>query len=301
VHPPHAHPDPWTLRRRGNELVGRGALDAKGQIAALVAALEAEREAAACVLITVDEEGGGLGSELASVPDGPWWEDGGIVLEPTGFAICSAQAGNVDVVVDASAPAAHAYAPRAAASPVTALLSAIEALDTCRFLDTDHPLLGRPRLNVGLVRGGEHRWRTPAGAHMEVTLGVVPGTDLAAAVAEVGARLDECARRRSVRGVSFLYEIVDTSEPHEIDASSLPIASRLAAAAGVPLAPAGMPSWTDAGNLLTKHGLPCVVFGAGDLAAAHSDHESVDVRDLVRLAEILRNLLRTARPPAQST
>jgi acetylornithine deacetylase/succinyl-diaminopimelate desuccinylase-like protein len=53
-----------------------------------------------------------------------------------------------------------------------------------------------------------------------------------------------------------------------------------------------MPSWTDAGNLLAHHNLPCVVFGAGDLASAHSDLEWVKADDLVRLTEVLQRLLK---------
>jgi acetylornithine deacetylase/succinyl-diaminopimelate desuccinylase-like protein len=292
VHRPHDHPDPFTSRRQGDLLVGRGVLDAKGQIAALVAALEATPEADALVVITCDEESGGLGSERASIPDGPWFEDGGIVLEPTAFRICTAQAGHIDVKVGVSGTPSHAYAPDPAGSPITAVLAVIEELDTCTFLKTGHPLLPRPRMNVGRIDGGEHVWRTPARASLELTLGVVPGTDLETAVADVRSRLDEVARRWGERGTSFLYEIVDSSDAIEVSLDRVPIASRLADAVGVPFEPAGMPSWTDAGNLLTKHDLPCVVFGAGDLSSAHSNHESVAVAELVRLSEILGKLLR---------
>jgi acetylornithine deacetylase/succinyl-diaminopimelate desuccinylase-like protein len=294
VHPPHNHADPWTVRRHGGQLIGRGVLDAKGQIAALVAAVEAEPDTRACVVITVDEEAGGLGSEHVSFPDGPWSYDGGIVLEPTNFAICTAQAGNIDVRVDVSAEPTHAYAPEGAGSPIKAVLSVIDELDTCSFLKEEHPLVGRPRVNIGRLRGGEHPWRTPARARLAMTLGVVPGTHLAAAVDEVRSRLDDLARRWGNRGTSFLFEIADTSEPHDIPVDQVKIAATLAAAMDVPLAPAGMPSWTDAGFLYTKHGLPCVVFGAGELSSAHSNHESVDVADLVRLSETLRRVLRTA-------
>jgi acetylornithine deacetylase/succinyl-diaminopimelate desuccinylase-like protein len=54
-----------------------------------------------------------------------------------------------------------------------------------------------------------------------------------------------------------------------------------------------MPSWTDAAYLYLKHGLPCVVFGAGELTTAHSDLETVAVSDLVRLTDALRALLRS--------
>jgi acetylornithine deacetylase/succinyl-diaminopimelate desuccinylase-like protein len=256
--------------------------------------VEADRGADALVVITCDEERGGLGSERLSLPDGPWRAEGGVVLEPTNFAICTAQTGNVDVRVEVTGPSSHAYAPEPAPSPITAVLAVIEELDTCRFLKARHPKLPDPRLNVGRIDGGEHPWRIPAHAALEATLGVVPGTDVAEAEAEVRSRLDDVARRWDARGLTLRFDVVDRSEPIDVAIDRVPIASRIAGALGVQFEPAGMPSWTDAGNLLTKYDLPCVVFGAGELRNAHSDHESVAVGDLVRLAEVLRTVLTSA-------
>jgi len=286
VHPPHAHPDPWTARRDGDRLIGRGVLDAKGQVAAIVAACEAEAAADACVLITCDEEFDGIGSREADVPDGPWLAEGGIVCEPTDFRVCTVQMGNVDVHVEASAPPHHAYSVEAGASPVHAILAAIETLDSCSFLKATHALLPQPRLNVGRITGGEHAWRAPAHAELDATMGVVPGTDLADAEAEVNERLDDLAQRWASRGVAFTGGVRDSSEPVEMP-GDLPIVARLPAGD-----PSGMPSWTDAAYLFLHHRLPCVVFGAGALTTAHSDLESVAIADLVRLTETLRAVLR---------
>ncbi len=290
VHPPHDHPEPFTARQHGGLLIGRGVVDAKGQIAALVAALEAEPDAEALVAICCDEEFAGLGSEQIALPNGPWSEDGGIVLEPTDFKICTAQAGQIDVRVEVSGTPAHAYAPEESGSPVKAVLATIEELDTCKFLKDEHVLLGRPRSNIGMISGGEHAWRTPARARLEMTLGIVPGTNISEAVGEVQSRLDDVSRRWGARGTSYLFEIHSTSPGIEVR-TDLPIIERLVAATGTPYEPAAVPSWTDAANLLLLHHLPCVVFGAGDLAVAHSDHEWVAIDDLVRLGEILMKLL----------
>lgn len=53
---------------------------------------------------------------------------------------------------------------------------------------------------------------------------------------------------------------------------------------------AGMPSWTDATYLFGK-GLKSVVFGAGDLALAHSPREGVSIEELERLAGIFLSFL----------
>jgi succinyl-diaminopimelate desuccinylase len=291
VHPPHNHPDPFRCQRDGDTLVGRGVLDAKGQIAAIVAACEAEPGAPALVAITCDEERGGIGSERIELPRGPWQTDGGIVCEPTNFHVCTAQSGHIDVVVHTTATPSHAYAPETGGSPIAAVLAAIDSLETCRFLGATHPLLPQPRLHVGRIEGGEHLWRRPAAAGAEIGLGLVPGVDIDQAKAEVGTRLDDLGRRWAARGTAFAYEILDSSEAIEVP-DDLPIVARLASALGTPATPSGMPSWTDTGNLLVHHGLPCVVFGAGDLTSAHSDYETVRIDDVVRLAETLGRLLR---------
>jgi acetylornithine deacetylase/succinyl-diaminopimelate desuccinylase-like protein len=291
VHPPHAHDDPFTSRSADGRVYGRGVLDAKGQIAALVAACEIERDAPALVVITCDEERGGLGSQQLGVPDGPWLHDGGIVLEPTAFRVCTAQSGHIDVALRASAEPSHTYADETAGSPISAVLAAIDALETCTFLGSRHPLLPPPRLLLGRIEGGEHVWRRPAAAGAEIGLGIVPGVDIDAACDEVRSRLDDLGRRWASRGTAFMYEIVDASPAIQVS-DDLPIVAHVAAALGSRVEPAGMPSWTDAGNFLVHHNLPCVVFGAGELTTAHSDNEWIGNDDLVRLSDVLARLLR---------
>jgi acetylornithine deacetylase/succinyl-diaminopimelate desuccinylase-like protein len=290
THPPHAHPDPWRCRQRGELLVGRGVLDTKGQMAALVAAVESEPDAPVLIAITCDEERLGLGSEKLDVPDGPWREEGGIVLEPTDLEVCTAQSGHIDIAVEVSGTPAHVYAPEAGGSPIAAVLAAADVLETCSFLGARHPLLPAPAKRIGRLEGGEHLWRRPSRARIEITIDLVPGVSAEHARSEVATRLDDVTRRWGARGTSFLYEILDASDPTEVSAD-LPIVERLARALGSRVVPAGMPAWTDAGNLLVKHGLPCVVFGAGELGPAHSDDEWVRLGDLERLANVIRSLI----------
>ena len=290
THPPHGHPDPFTCQKQGELLVGRGVLDVKGQIAALVTALEDEDDAPATVAITCDEEALGMGSEHLEIPEGPWFTDGGVVLEPTDMRVCTVQTGHIDVAVEVSGTPGHVYGDEASGSPIAAVLAAADALETCGFLSVRHPLLPPARTQINRINGGEHLWRRPARARIEIAMSIVPGVVVEDAVAEVRDRLDDVAQRWGARGTSFLYDVLDWSRPIEVPAD-LPIATRLARAMDATLEPAGMPSWTDAGHLLTKHGLPCVIFGAGELGPAHSDFEWVRLADLERLAGVLRGLL----------
>ena len=51
-----------------------------------------------------------------------------------------------------------------------------------------------------------------------------------------------------------------------------------------------MPAWTDAANLIEK-GIPSVIFGAGKLNEAHTERESIDVKDLFDLYRILKRFV----------
>jgi acetylornithine deacetylase/succinyl-diaminopimelate desuccinylase-like protein len=210
--------------------------------------------------------------------------------------MCTAQGGHIDLVLEASAPSTHAYAARAHRSPIDVILDAVEALRSLPSLDARHPLLPQPRAHLGHVQGGEHLWRTPGGARAEMGIGLVPSDDPAhdpnAVCAEIRKRLDAIAEGWDTEGGSFVYEIRDVSVAIEIGAD-VPIVTRLASVLGPGTLPSGMSSWTDAGNLLTYHGIPCVIFGAGELDTAHSNHEWVELADLVRLSELLVAVFRT--------
>lgn len=291
THAPHAHPDPFTCRREDDLLIGRGVLDAKGQIAAAVRAFETT-PAPATLLVTCDEEDGGLGSERLG------WDlrhaDGGLVLEPTGGAICAAQAGCIDLALEVGGVGGHAHAPDALSS-FDALSGALDALGDAAFLRTRHPLFPAPEPRVGRLEAGEHLWRRPAHARAEVALPLVPGVDPAAARREVAATLDALAGAWRVGGPELGYEILDVCEPHEVPAD-LPVIGALRRI--VPEAElGGMPSWTDAANLAHHHGIRCAVYGAGGLASAHSDREWVRLDDLAALAETLVRLLEASTLP----
>lgn len=294
VHPPHGHRDPFTCREEEGLLVGRGVADAKGQIAALLVACEAAPDAPATVLITSDEETEAHGSEqLHHELDAP---EGGLVLEPTGGTICVAQSGCIDLSLEVRGPGGHAHTADGV-SALDTLDGAVEALRTSRFLERRHPLLPPPAIQLTRIHAGEHPWRRPGTARADLSAELVPGTPPEDAEAELVETLDALTTAWRLGASELTYEILDVCEPHEVP-EDLPAAIRLRRAA--PDAPVGgMPSWTDAANLSRRHGIHCAVFGAGDLAVAHSDREFVRAEDLAALAETLQGFLEDlpARPP----
>jgi acetylornithine deacetylase len=148
VVPPHLPPredDEW--------LYGRGACDAKGIAAAMIAAAEALRrlgEHRVGLLFLVGEEDSSDGALAAAglEPRGRFLING----EPTGNRLCVGQRGALRAVLTATGRAAHSAYPEEGESAVHLLLDALSRL---RHLPLPaDPVLGETTLNVGLIRGG---------------------------------------------------------------------------------------------------------------------------------------------------
>ncbi len=141
------------LRDDGDWIWGRGACDAKGIAAAMVAA--AERLASAGerrigLLFVVGEENGSDGAHKAQTiePKGRFFVNG----EPTDNLLSVGQKGSLRLDVKAEGRAAHSAYPSEGQSAIVALL---ETLRRIRRLPLPFdPLLGPATLNIGTIEGG---------------------------------------------------------------------------------------------------------------------------------------------------
>jgi len=148
VVPPHldfAEDDEW--------IYGRGACDAKGIAAAMIAAASRLRdggESRVGLLFVVGEETGGEGAQLANAlsPKGRFLING----EPTENLLSIGQKGAVAYRLTARGKAAHSAYPEEGRSATELLLDAIAAIR--RFELPADPLLGDTTLNIGQISGG---------------------------------------------------------------------------------------------------------------------------------------------------
>lgn len=285
--PPHNHPRPLELRAEGDTLLGRGALDAKGQIAALIKALSLS-QGPCVVALTVDEETTGRGSEALTLES-----EGAVVLEPTELGIAVAQAGFVEARIETAGQAAHCSVPERGRNAIALAFELFDEIRRLPFMRAQHPLFPEPWANLGLLTGGLSTNVVPDRCTMQLDLAVLPGLQLEDVVAQLRRLID-------TRGASL--EIVDKAPPFELPTGAQLVTSLAEAVhrtTGQPARIVGMRSWTDAENLV-KRGVPTVVYGAGDLALAHSDREAVSLSELETMAKTLAALIDSWPAPAPS-
>jgi len=135
-----------------DNIYGRGACDAKGIIAAQVAACERLRKEGAAVgmLFLVGEERDSLGAKIAN--ESPLGSRFLINGEPTENKIALASKGALRVEIVAQGKMAHSAYPELGESAIEKLL---EALARLRAMPLPHnPGFGPCTLNIGVIEGG---------------------------------------------------------------------------------------------------------------------------------------------------
>ncbi|CAN5482445.1 M20 family metallopeptidase [soil metagenome] len=250
-------------RIENGRLYGRGACDAKGILAAQVAAAERFRlqgDRRIGLLFVVGEERGSDGAALANTePIGSRFLING---EPTDSTVASATRGVLRLRLTARGRAAHSAAPDAGESAIDKL---IEALVRLRQLPLPaDPEFGPTFYNVGTIVGGVAPNVIPAHASAEILFRTVgPPEPLLALAAD-------------------LEPLVSVKEILRVPAV------RLRTVPGLPSAT--FPFTTDV-PLLDRWGEP-LLFGPGSFLQAHTDHEHIEIDELACAVDGYERLIR---------
>lgn len=152
---------------------GRGACDAKGIMAAMIAAGERlleQGERRFGYLLLVGEETDSIGAKRANeeieLPS-----DFVIVGEPTESRFVSACKGAVTARVTFRGVAAHSAYPERGDSAISKLANAVVAIEAAEWGETED--LGKATVNVGVVRGGRKPNVIPDEAELELLIRTV--------------------------------------------------------------------------------------------------------------------------------
>jgi acetylornithine deacetylase len=289
--------EPFAARVEDGRLYGRGACDVKGGMAAMLSAfarLVQEKPAGAArvvVACSVDEEFTFLGvRKLATLDLGRGGPVEAVVAEPTGLDVVHAHKGAVRWDLVTRGRSCHSSRPELGVNAIyhmAALLPHVERFaEELRARRVD-PLLGPATLSVGRIEGGVSVNTVPDRCRVEIDRRLLPGEDAGAAAAELLAYL-----RGRAGGIDFGFGDPWLSAPALSPDGSAGLVERLLRAAE-PVAGkrrvTAVPYGTDAAPL-AQAGVPCVVFGPGDIARAHTCDEWAPLEEVGQAAEILYRL-----------
>lgn len=292
--------DPFGGEIKDGKLYGRGACDVKGSMACMLSALQQlaaddpARRPTLVLACTADEEQGGGGAKV--LPQ--LWErdsrlprpDGCVVAEPTELDVVVAHKGAVRWRCRTEGRAAHSSGPNLGDNAIYRMGRVVQELDRYHrevlSQAETHPLLGGPTLSVGKISGGVSVNVVADRCEIEIDRRLLPADDPVDAMQQVQRHLADCGLDEQViHEPPYLQSIALSDEHNQQLAACMSEAARTAGGAGRLI---GVPFGTDAARL-SPH-LPCVVFGAGSIAQAHTKDEWVGLDQLERAAEALRQM-----------
>jgi succinyl-diaminopimelate desuccinylase len=285
--------DPFAGAVVDGRLIGRGACDMKGAIAAALAAGAAIRRAgielggALTFHLAADEELAGVHGTKVLLDRGLLSQQAAIVGEPTDLALGLAERGGAWITATAYGAAAHGSQPGRGVNAITSMARFLLRLPEV-IPATEHPLCGRATVNAALIEGGSAPNVVPDRCAVDIDRRILPGEDDPDAVLAPFHQLAAELRREHPE-VDVRSEIREWTDAAEAPADS-EIADVLRAAVtaerGSPPADAGFTGITDARYYINDAAIPAVIFGPGSLSVAHTADEWVHVPDLVQAARI---------------
>ena len=285
--------DPYVPRLAGGRLYGRGSCDTKASMAVFmerVAHYAAHPSRLVRPLVfsaTIDEEDRQTGAYRLLDHDFGVEIGGAIAGEPTLCRLIHAHKGLVRFQVETRGIAAHASNPALGDNAIARMNRVLYGLaDLVRDFEgrTPHPSLGRPTINPGTIHGGTAVNVVPDRCILEVDRRLIPGETAEGALAEID---------RIVAGDGRIKVTPHYDRPALDTPVGIPLVRDLRAAIrqeGRDDAPTVAGYLTNAVAFAAR-AVPSVVFGPGDVAQAHTDHEFLELAELDAASRILQRLL----------
>jgi len=256
--------DPFKAHIDHRKLIGLGANDAKGSVAAIILTAreiqDRHYEGSITFAFVADEERGGEG--IRAIKPQLGHIDAAVVGEPTGLQVCTAQRGLLILRCTAhgkASHAAHAHLGENAIHKAARDISRLAAMEFEAYED-----LGATRPEVTQITGGLARNQVPDRCEFFADLRTTPNLDHATVADEIGAMLESEVAIHSHR-----YEPISTNASETVVRAALEVVD----------ASAGIGSVTTSDWAFLK-GIPAVKVGPGDTNRSHRPNEYLLLSEL---------------------
>jgi acetylornithine deacetylase len=306
---PVGDPDTWDHDPLGADgfvdgvLFGRGSLDMKGQVAAMCAAAADAGDSldnlTVMLAITADEESGHWGIKALAAEHVFESAVGAVICEPTTGAVYRAHKGGMTTTVDVRGKSCHSSRPHEGVNAIVHAARFISALeDRLReWGDFRHPAFDDDpqTFTVAQIEGGVAVNVVPASCGMQISCRVLHERqfglfrdhlkaiclELAESDAEAGIEPDRRFHANVHTSIWAPPMITDeNAEIHQLVKALIGQEENLYARFG-----------TD-GGVLSHVGLPCVIWGPGDIGRAHAPDEYITRDELMQGYEGYLRLIR---------
>ena len=296
--------DPFTLRRDGDRLYGRGSVDMKGFLACVMGAVPMFQAAGlqkpVHIAFSYDEETGGFGMPvlLEDMAGKAYRPEVIIVGEPTEMNIVTGHKGGDEMRTEITGFEVHSCDPTRGVSAVSAAAKLIAKIEEVGARLAADPVANSPyqppygTFNVGIIEGGAARNATAGWCNFDWEFRPMPGQDNAAIINEIRdyAETVLLPPMKAINDKADIKVITEVSVPGLDDRNAAKAAAFVAEVTG--RNSQGVVSFgTDAGYF-SDQGYSTVVCGPGTITRAHAPDEYVTTGELQTGLDFMEKIAR---------
>lgn len=174
-------PEQFVPKIENDKLIGRGAYDMKGGLAAMLHAfadVQSQNDVRVRFICTPDEESEEIEQRSTqSLVDQGFTGDFAITGEPTDLHVGVQAKGVVVLRVEVEGRSAHGSTPWLGENAVLKAIEVLRMIESLPFSLQSTELFSRPSINLGRIKGGDAINRVPDSCTMDVDIRYLPGQD----------------------------------------------------------------------------------------------------------------------------
>ena len=284
---------PFQGRFHKRRIYGRGASDMKSGIAAFLHAISMigrskihpEKGGVILHLVSDEESHGHQGAGFLTQKGG-FRGDAALIGEPTDLLPVIAHKGALWIRISTFGRSAHGAKPHRGVNAIEKMAKLVDRLNSIP-LDREHPLLGKPTLSIGTIRGGTKINIVPDWCEIEVDRRMLPGEKKEKVLGEIREILESLQLQDPL--FRYRMEEIDFAEPSEVNSEEEIVRTGVEAIQEVtgkkpPLSV--FSGFTDSRFYINRCHIPTLILGPGETDRSHTTDESVEVDALVHAAQI---------------
>ena len=272
-----AEPKMFLPQIREGKIYGRGAVDAKGPLSAMIRAFlhfanEPVNGSIILCCVCDEENAGKYGSNILAQHH--IVGDFQIIGEPTSLNVVIAQKGFLRLRLRVKGKEAHAAFPKLGDNAIEQMSAIVHRLTHVSF-GFPHPLLSAQSISFGTIHGGNKINIVAGWCELGVDIRYLPGQKPADVIKHI----------RRVAGNVCDIKIADIGQPFETPSSSLLVQS----ACKITKSPAVGVNYSTDARFFADH--DCIVLGPGSPDMAHTSDEYIELSELRRAEQIYQKLI----------
>jgi succinyl-diaminopimelate desuccinylase len=288
----------FTAVESDGKVYGRGSVDMKGGIAAVVTAIRqivysgVKLQGNIVFSAVAGEETDSVGAQRfvndkgqlpELVPNGL---AGVVIPEPTDFAIVTAHRGMLWLEITTKGKAAHSSTPQLGVNAIESMRLILNEMERYKIKIEPHELLGGCSMSINTIAGGKAMNVVPDKCSIGIDFRTLPGQyhdEIIADLQKIFENL-KAGNKHFDAAVSVLRQV----RPLETDSND-EFVKILCSVVGINEIKAV--GYTTDGPYFSSLGAPVVIFGPGKSHLCHKPDEYIDVTDLEKGVEHYKNII----------